>query len=115
MCSGARSSSAKGAMARRQASASSWSTSSSSVLSLWTMRGPFTRLAFHFPAFGRLHRPRARVVDHRPTVSAADAAKRPVCPTGCVWGEACFTPVCGPAAEESAGSLFMASFAELGR
>ena len=43
MCSGARSSSANGAMARRQASACSWSTSSSRVLSLWTIRGPFTR------------------------------------------------------------------------
>src|SRR3954447_17033671 len=40
MCSGLRSSSAKGAIALRQASACSWSTSSSSVLSDWTIRGP---------------------------------------------------------------------------
>src|SRR4051794_5070624 len=39
-CSGARSSSAKGAIALRQASAAGWSTSSSSVLSLCTMSGP---------------------------------------------------------------------------
>src|SRR3954469_13032632 len=40
MCSGLRSSSAKGAIALRQASACSWSTSSRRVLSDWTMRGP---------------------------------------------------------------------------
>lgn len=38
MCSGARSSSAKGAMARRAAAESSWSISRRSVLSLWTIR-----------------------------------------------------------------------------
>src|SRR6476620_10180703 len=44
MCSGARSSSAKGAMAWRASVASSWSTSSRMVLSLWTISGPsFTR------------------------------------------------------------------------
>src|SRR4051812_803596 len=48
MCSGLRSSSAKGAIALRQASACSWSTSSSSVLSDWTMRGPsFMRVFIH--------------------------------------------------------------------
>src|SRR6202041_3219195 len=40
MCSGDRSSSAKGAMAARAAPASSWSTSSSTVLSDWTIKGP---------------------------------------------------------------------------
>src|ERR1700712_3266910 len=40
MCSGLRSSSANGAIAWRQASACSWSTSSRRVLSDWTMRGP---------------------------------------------------------------------------
>ncbi len=40
MCSGDRSSSANGAIALRQSEARSWSTSSSSVLSDWTMRGP---------------------------------------------------------------------------
>src|SRR3954452_23457771 len=40
MCSGERSSSANGAIALRQSAARSWSTSSSSVLSDWTMRGP---------------------------------------------------------------------------
>src|SRR6476620_1377318 len=40
MCSGARSSSANGAMARRASSALGWSTSSRSVLSLWTISGP---------------------------------------------------------------------------
>src|SRR3954453_9511448 len=44
MCSGERSSSANGAIALRQSAAAGWSTSSSSVLSLWTIRGPsFTR------------------------------------------------------------------------
>src|SRR5919112_984714 len=44
MCSGARSSSANGAMACRASVASSWSTSRRMVLSLWTIRGPsFTR------------------------------------------------------------------------
>src|SRR4051812_8771356 len=40
MCSGERSSSANGAIALRQSAARSWSTSSSMVLSDWTMRGP---------------------------------------------------------------------------
>src|SRR5215218_1488018 len=40
MCSGARSSSAKAAMAWRASVACSWSTSSRMVLSLWTIRGP---------------------------------------------------------------------------
>src|SRR6476646_3787156 len=40
MCSGDRSSSANGAIALRQSAAAGWSTSSSSVLSLWTIRGP---------------------------------------------------------------------------
>src|SRR5690242_7870347 len=40
MCSGDRSSSAKGAIALRQSCARSWSTSRRRVLSLWTMRGP---------------------------------------------------------------------------
>src|SRR3712207_6817938 len=40
MCSGARSSSANGAMACRASVASSWSTSRRMVLSLWTIRGP---------------------------------------------------------------------------
>src|SRR3954465_2381039 len=40
MCSGARSSSANGAIAARAAPASSWSTSSSTVLSDCTIRGP---------------------------------------------------------------------------
>src|SRR4051794_27330592 len=40
MCSGERSSSANGAIALRQSGASGWSTSSKSVLSLWTIRGP---------------------------------------------------------------------------
>src|SRR5689334_19278495 len=40
MCSGERSSSANGAIALRQSAARSWSTSSSRVLSDWTMRGP---------------------------------------------------------------------------
>src|SRR3954451_24906104 len=40
MCSGDRSSSAKGAIALRHSAACSWSTSSSSVLSLCTIRGP---------------------------------------------------------------------------
>src|SRR6476661_6251815 len=40
MCSGLRSSSAKGAIALRAASACSWSTSSNRVLSDWTIRGP---------------------------------------------------------------------------
>src|ERR1700710_682272 len=40
MCSGLRSSSANGAIALRHASACSWSTSRSSVLSDWTIRGP---------------------------------------------------------------------------
>ena len=40
MCSGERSSSANGAIALRQSAAAGWSTSSSSVLSLWTIRGP---------------------------------------------------------------------------
>src|SRR6185312_5958086 len=40
MCSGARSSSANGAMAARAAPASSWSTSSSTVLSDCTINGP---------------------------------------------------------------------------
>ena len=39
-CSGERSSSAKGAIALRQSAARSWSISRSSVLSLWTIRGP---------------------------------------------------------------------------
>src|SRR5215213_1532730 len=41
MCSGERSSSANGAIALRQSSARSWSTSSSSVLSLCTISGPW--------------------------------------------------------------------------
>src|ERR1700710_2087440 len=40
MCSGLRSSSANGAIALRHASACSWSTSRSRVLSDWTIRGP---------------------------------------------------------------------------
>src|SRR5690349_10258261 len=40
MCSGDRSSSANGAIALRHSAAASWSTSSSSVLSDWTMSGP---------------------------------------------------------------------------
>src|SRR5512139_3825174 len=40
MCSGERSSSANGAIAIRHASASGWSTSSSRVLSDWTINGP---------------------------------------------------------------------------
>src|SRR5271163_4175934 len=40
MCSGARSSSANGAIAARAAPASSWSTSSSTVLSDCTIKGP---------------------------------------------------------------------------
>src|SRR5918997_6411437 len=39
-CSGERSSSANGAIAARQSRAAGWSTSSSSVLSDWTIRGP---------------------------------------------------------------------------
>ena len=50
MCSGLRSSSANGAIALRQASACSWSTSSSSVLSDWTIRGP----SFTGRVYGRL-------------------------------------------------------------
>src|SRR6478752_1319644 len=47
MCSGDRSSSANGAIALRHSAASSWSTSSRSVLSDWTMRGPsFTRRSY---------------------------------------------------------------------
>src|SRR6478609_963573 len=47
MCSGDRSSSANGAMALRQSAARSWSISSSSVLSDWTIRGPsFTGQAY---------------------------------------------------------------------
>ena len=40
MCSGERSSSAKGAMSARQAAPSGWSTSSSRVRSDWMIRGP---------------------------------------------------------------------------
>src|SRR5690606_21539857 len=40
MCSGERSSSAKGAIARRAASAREWPTSRRRVLSLWTISGP---------------------------------------------------------------------------
>src|SRR5689334_20872035 len=46
MCSGERSSSANGAIARRASAARSWSTSSSRVLSDWTMRGPSFTVSF---------------------------------------------------------------------
>src|SRR5688500_4104926 len=53
MCSGERSSSAKGAIALRASGAAGWSTSSRSVLSDWTMRGPsFTRQYYGRPRTG---------------------------------------------------------------
>src|SRR3954462_7467753 len=53
MCSGERSSSANGAIALRQSAARSWSTSSSSVLSLCTMRGPMRGPSFIDRSAGR--------------------------------------------------------------
>ena len=51
MCSGLRSSSANGAIALRHSAARSWSTSSSRVLSLCTIRGP----SFTARVYGGLH------------------------------------------------------------
>src|SRR3954451_176088 len=52
MCSGDRSSSAKGAIALRHSAACSWSTSSSSVLSLCTIRGPVCDAVITGQAYG---------------------------------------------------------------
>src|SRR5687768_1852005 len=76
MCSGARSSSAKGAMARRQASAWSWSTSSSRVRSDWTTRGPFIGARGGFWAWGPFCSPRPTgrtASDDRPVLDLGDA------------------------------------------
>src|SRR3954468_6437157 len=82
MCWGERSSSANGAIALRQSAARSWSTSSSRVLSDWTIRGP----SFTGQAYGAAPRAGSRAGDgplacpERRDVGTRGAAVRAVAP-----------------------------------
>src|SRR5688572_2475911 len=87
MCSGERSSSAKGAIALRQSCARSWSISRSRVLSDWTMRGPsFTWRVYGVGPIHRLdgvsgRRPRPGAPG-RPDLALTRAVRRDVGPRG---------------------------------
>src|ERR1700741_133928 len=95
MCSGARSNSANGAMARGQWAALGWSTPSSSVLSLWTIRGPFTPWPFA----------RDPGASFQCRASRAETDRSPLVGPGGIFSEAAPNPQDGEASPRVLGEL----------